>query len=199
MDDKRAALIRGAILCVAREGVGAASTRDIAELAGISDSHIYRFFKDRDELINTAYIETSGRLVGEINRRILSLQENNFGMDFESCFRVVFHAAWRNLLDDPEICRFLVYYYHSPNFMRSAYSEHCIQMGRLAASTMEILGGLQEANSCIFIMFTQLYDFAMQVANGIREDTGQTEEDFFQIMFQMRAVQQHIARRETPK
>jgi len=196
MTDKRDALLRGVIQCVAREGVGAASTRSIAEHAGISDSHIYRFFKDRDELINAAYIETSGKVFSDVRKCIRSLQDDDQGLDFEARFRLVFHTAWRDLLDDPDVCRFLVYYYHSPNFMRYAYKTNSHQIERIVVSTAESFGSLQEAQACVNILFTQIYDFAMQVANGIREDTGQTEEEFFQILFRMRAVQQHIEKHE---
>jgi AcrR family transcriptional regulator len=44
-------ILNGAAATINEDGVGAATTRAIADRAGVSYSSLYRFFADRDEIL----------------------------------------------------------------------------------------------------------------------------------------------------
>ncbi len=56
---------RAALKLFVEEGVGAATTRDIADEAGVSEGALYRHYKGKDELAHSLFMETHNRL-GEL-------------------------------------------------------------------------------------------------------------------------------------
>ena len=59
--DKRAELLRAAIERIAVEGV-AASTASIAKSAGVAEGSLFRYFADKDALLNDVYLEIKADL-----------------------------------------------------------------------------------------------------------------------------------------
>jgi len=53
--DKRAAIFRAAIEMIADEGIGA-STAKIAKAAGVAEGSLFRYFPDKDTLLNELYV-----------------------------------------------------------------------------------------------------------------------------------------------
>ena len=54
--DKRTAILRAAIEIIAAEGVGA-STAKIAKAAAVAEGSLFRYFPDKDALLNELYLE----------------------------------------------------------------------------------------------------------------------------------------------
>jgi len=54
--DKRAAILDAATETIAREGIGA-STASIAKAAGVAEGSLFRYFPDKDTLLNELYCE----------------------------------------------------------------------------------------------------------------------------------------------
>jgi AcrR family transcriptional regulator len=54
--DKRSAILQAATASIAAEGMSA-STANIAKAAGVSEGSLFRYFKDKDELVNELYRE----------------------------------------------------------------------------------------------------------------------------------------------
>jgi AcrR family transcriptional regulator len=54
--DKRAAILRAATQTIAKEGVGA-STASIAKAASVAEGSLFRYFSDKDKLLNELYRE----------------------------------------------------------------------------------------------------------------------------------------------
>lgn len=54
-DDRRESIHRSALTVITRDGFQAATTRAIAEEAGITHSLLHRYFATRDELVATAF------------------------------------------------------------------------------------------------------------------------------------------------
>ena len=53
--DKRAAILRAAVEMIANEGIGA-STAKMAKAAGVAEGSLFRYFPDKDTLLNELYI-----------------------------------------------------------------------------------------------------------------------------------------------
>lgn len=60
--DARPKIERAALKLFVHEGVDAATTREIAEKAGVSEGALYRHYKGKDELALTLFMETHNRL-----------------------------------------------------------------------------------------------------------------------------------------
>jgi AcrR family transcriptional regulator len=54
--DKRADILAAAIERIAEEGVGA-STASIADAARVAEGSLFRYFQDKDHLLNEVYVE----------------------------------------------------------------------------------------------------------------------------------------------
>jgi AcrR family transcriptional regulator len=54
--DKRAAILRAATETIAEDGVGA-STASIAKAAAVAEGSLFRYFPDKDKLLNELYLE----------------------------------------------------------------------------------------------------------------------------------------------
>ena len=54
--DKRAAILRAAAETIAEDGVGA-STASIAKAASVAEGSLFRYFPDKDKLLNELYVE----------------------------------------------------------------------------------------------------------------------------------------------
>jgi AcrR family transcriptional regulator len=91
--DKRAAILRAAIETIAEEGIGA-STAKIARTAAVAEGSLFRYFPDKDTLLNELYIElkldlrrttvTGFPVTGSLRRRIQHTWDAYVGWGIES-------------------------------------------------------------------------------------------------------------------
>jgi AcrR family transcriptional regulator len=54
--DKRAAILRAATKTIAEDGIGASTAR-VAKAAAVAEGSLFRYFPDKDELLNELYRE----------------------------------------------------------------------------------------------------------------------------------------------
>jgi AcrR family transcriptional regulator len=54
--DKRAAILRAATKTIAEDGIGASTAR-VAKAAGVAEGSLFRYFADKDTLLNELYLE----------------------------------------------------------------------------------------------------------------------------------------------
>ena len=54
--DKRAAILRAATKTIAEDGIGA-STASVAKVAAVAEGSLFRYFPDKDKLLNELYRE----------------------------------------------------------------------------------------------------------------------------------------------
>lgn len=116
---------------VAKYGMKDVSTRSISEDAGVNDAYIYRFFKDKEDLLAQAYLLENDKFMRHVIRRIELVQEQAALQEMRDRYCIIFHTAWRYLLDTPNVCRFFMYYYHSPNFEKYAQEAYKKQLDLL--------------------------------------------------------------------
>lgn len=100
----------------------------------------------------------------------------------ERC-RLVFHAAWRYLIDTPDVCRFFTYYYHSPNFEKYAQKEYQIQLDELAETILPRFDTMEDAKHCLYALFVLLNSFAILVVNQETPDEADAENRAFNTAF----------------
>jgi AcrR family transcriptional regulator len=66
----RERLLTVAARCVARNGIAATGIAHVALEAGVSRPTVYRYFKDREELIRSVLLQAGLRLANEVQQRI---------------------------------------------------------------------------------------------------------------------------------
>lgn len=66
----RERLLEVAARCVARDGIGGTGIAHVALEAGVSRPTVYRYFKDREELIRSVLLQAGLRLANEVQEHI---------------------------------------------------------------------------------------------------------------------------------
>lgn len=66
----RERLLEVAARCVARNGIGATGIAHVALEAGVSRPTVYRYFKDREELVRSVLLQAGLRLANEVQEHI---------------------------------------------------------------------------------------------------------------------------------
>ncbi len=66
----RERLLEVAAICVARDGIGGTGIAHVALEAGVSRPTVYRYFKDREELIRSVLLQAGLRLGNEVQEHI---------------------------------------------------------------------------------------------------------------------------------
>lgn len=182
-DDKRQALLRSTVRAVAKYGMKDVSTRNISGDAGVNDAYIYRYFKDKEDLLVQAYLLENDRFMRHVIRRIELVQEQAALQEMRDRYCIIFHTAWRYLLDTPNVCRFFMYYYHSPNFEKYAQEAYKKQLDLLTKKIIHLFNGVEDAKHCLYALFVLMNSFAIQVVNGELPDNAETEDRVFRMTY----------------
>ncbi len=66
----RERLLEVAAICVARDGIAGTGIAHVALEAGVSRPTVYRYFKDRDELVRSVLLQAGLRLANEVQEHI---------------------------------------------------------------------------------------------------------------------------------
>ena len=106
--DKRSVILAAALDLFAEKGFHGAPTSMLAQLAGVGVGTIYRYFKDKDELIHELYREVRER----VQSRIYS--DSYSGLPVRERYVGAMSRLLRFFLDNPLEFRFMEQYYFSP-------------------------------------------------------------------------------------
>lgn len=106
IDDKRTALLESTVRAVAKYGMKDISTRNISSDAGVNDAYIYRYFENKEDLLVQAYLLENHKFMHHVIRQIDLVRKQMSACPLPERCRLVFHAAWRYLIDTPDVCRF---------------------------------------------------------------------------------------------
>lgn len=183
IDDKRTALLESTVRAVAKYGMKDISTRNISSDAGVNDAYIYRYFENKEDLLVQAYLLENHKFMHHVIRQIDLVRKQMSACPLPERCRLVFHAAWRYLIDTPDVCRFFTYYYHSPNFEKDAQKEYQIQLDELAETILPRFDTMEDAKHCLYALFVLLNSFAILVVNQETPDEADAENRAFNTAF----------------
>jgi len=106
--DKRSAILQATLESIAEHGFHGTPTSMIAERAGVGVGTIYRYFRDKDELIHVLYEELENK------NKTFVMQDYTEDMPFRERFVHLCRNVFRYLLENRlEFC-FLEQYFDSP-------------------------------------------------------------------------------------
>lgn len=115
--DKRNAIIQAAMELIADQGFHGTPTSQIAQQAGTGVGTIYRYFKDKDELIEETHTK--------VHAVFLSTFAENYDprLPVRENYRCIFTALTRLFIAHPFEIRFMEQYYNSPYGVAKKRSE----------------------------------------------------------------------------
>jgi AcrR family transcriptional regulator len=102
----RARIERAALDLFVARGVDAATTRDIAAAAGVSEGAIYRHYDSKDELASAIFLAIHTKLAGLVREAAAN------GRDFEAQTKAIVEAYARTADDDWPLFTFHLLYTH---------------------------------------------------------------------------------------
>lgn len=106
--DKKIVILQAALELFAENGFHCAPVSRLAQLAGVGVGSIYRYFKDKDDLIHALYEQVDQSVKTALNEHL------NPSLDDREQF-LQYLVGLMNYLDaHPREFRFLEQYYHSP-------------------------------------------------------------------------------------
>ena len=106
--DKRTAILQATMELVAEKGFHDAPCSAIAERAGVAAGTIYRYFTNKDVLINALYIELEERINSNI------LQGYTTGMPFRERFIHLVGGLLRFFISNPCEFKYIEQFHNSP-------------------------------------------------------------------------------------
>jgi AcrR family transcriptional regulator len=153
MEDKRDAILQATLTLISQHGFHGAPMSKIAEEAGVGAGTIYRYFENKETLINELFLE----LKAEISQAmVVGLVP---GDSTEQTFRKVWLNTFRYCIEYPQAMLFLEQYHNSP--FRTPETE-AAGMGYLG-SIMDTLHNAIRAGEIKDIPFEMLIIFAYDV------------------------------------
>ena len=108
MTNKRADILKATLKLISEHGFHGTPMSKVAEQAGVGAGTIYRYFENKEALINELFLE----LKGQISQAML------LGFDAGASTEATFRKVWRNTFDfciqHPQEMLFLEQYHNSP-------------------------------------------------------------------------------------
>lgn len=128
-ENQKSALMKATVKAVAEDGLENLSTRGISAQCGVSEVYIYRYFKNKEDLIARvfAYADEEALKVILGNFSVMECEE----IEYEMRCRMLFEKCWEYIMSYPEWLIFYVRYYYSASFQKYSYEEHIRRYGVL--------------------------------------------------------------------
>jgi AcrR family transcriptional regulator len=119
--DKREAILQASLEIFAENGFHSSPTSEISKRANVGTGTIYRYFENKDALIEALHEEIDLRLRPSVNEGIdedAPIRETILG---------ILQRVYRFLLENPDEFKFLEMYYNSPYGVakKRSQDEHC--------------------------------------------------------------------------
>ena len=170
--------MNSAMRVVARDGLENTTTRKIADAAELSESHIFRMFEGKDNLLRQTFNRAEITLCDMVRAALRSLQELELDHDLSS--RILFRRVWAFLLGQPDLTCFYIRYYYS-GFYASHAQTHLEVWNPLTEELEKHFP--EEAHANIFTehLLTLLVGSASKVIQGVLPDTEATAEQIFHL------------------
>jgi AcrR family transcriptional regulator len=106
--DKKTAILEASLELIAANGFHGAPTSKIAQKAGVGVGSIYRYFKDKEELIH----EVFRHVAGEMSKAIL--KDHNHDAPLREQYILLSSKSLQYLIEHPKVFAFNEQYFNSP-------------------------------------------------------------------------------------
>ena len=181
-DNKQQALLKGVVRAVARDGLENTTTRSIGEVAGVKDAYIYRYYNDKEELICRAFYDECKNFAELIIRHI-ELAKTAVISSYREGLYMVLSPAWEYLMDNPDMCKFCVYYYHSSSFRKFATIKYYQKVKDILDHLISLVPFCVDTGVLLNHLLISLFSFAVQIIDGDLPNSEVSRELVFEQMY----------------
>ena len=182
-EEMRSLLMKSTEQVVARDGLERTTTKSIASGVGVNEVYIYRNFQDKDDLIRQAFLVEDCAFINEMINRTSVLKTE--GVTREMSFRRYWDICWNYLMRRPENCLFYVRFYYSAAFDETVGKLHSSYCNALEEEVNGALGNSEILHVILPQILEMMWIFASKVALGTWENTPETAEKCYQILYGM--------------
>ena len=181
---KRQNLINSSVKVAATIGLSNTTTKTICNEAHLNEVYLYRNFNNKEHLLLESYLQENEKLMRLI---VDEVDEQNKYVQTKSLkerSNAVVLKAWDYLTENPNVCKFLVYYYQSEQFTKYALSEHNKWANLLLNKlNMESYNEKEYARTILYVIFNTVFSMAKQVADNRLPNTKETAEMVFKCVY----------------
>lgn len=179
-ESQRAALMQAVVNSVVENGLENTTSRIIGSLSGVNEIYIYRYFKNKDDLIAKTFAYADNDFLKVILENFPVI--NYEGLDYEMRCRILFKKCWDYIFKHPDWLIFYVRYYYSSSFQKFAYEDH---MKLYEIMTDKIKPACHPSADVKTVLHHLLDTLMGQAKKQIihPQDPAQTEEDTFWLLF----------------
>ena len=186
--DVRKRLIEQTIAVIAESGLDKTTTKAIVKGTDINEAYIYRFFKDKEDLLSHVFEKLDEELVAKTMQHVevMYMQE----LEYEIRCRVFFTSIWKFLLGNKEKCLAFVRYYYSPYFQKYSYETHKRRYTPLVRKFQDAF--MDEADTWMILnhILNVMLDFALKVHNNQMPNDDIYAEHVFRVVY--RSIEQYF-------
>ncbi len=108
MNEKKQSILDASLKLFVEKGFHGTSTAEIAKTAGVATGTLFHYFRTKEELINTLYLNTKAKMLNEV-------REN---YDDNKSFKENIKALWLKFsyfgIDNPYMFQFILIFHTSP-------------------------------------------------------------------------------------
>ncbi len=175
------ALIQSTIHTISEFGIDNATTKQLANHAGVNEVYIYRIFGGKEQLFK----ETFNFVDREFSSALLEFLPLTYNRkhDIETLFKNLFKLVWQYALDDKEKCSFFIRYYYSRFYTKKASEER----KTIYSDVMKIFDTAFVRGTDTWWIFNHMLDIifssAIKVLRGEIPENEETEENIFNLLF----------------
>lgn len=174
-------LIDRTIKVIAESGLDKTTTKAIVNGTNINEAYIYRFFKNKEDLLSHVFDELDDELVAKAMQHVevIYMQE----LEYELRCRIFFEAVWKFILGNKEKCLAFVRYYYSPYLEKHSVFKHKNRYVPLVKKFSEAF--VEEANVWMLLnhILNVMLDFAVKVFSGAVDNNDDTAEHVFRLVY----------------
>lgn len=178
-DQMRQKLIHSAVKTVADFGMEGAKTRAIASVCGINESYIYRYFIDRDDLLEKAFIQADTSFFDALESASLQLRS---GPERRSGFRNLVDEMLDFAIRNMDCAKFYMRYYYSASYTQNAMLEHEKTAHAYAECIRHFFKPDINIDAMCHALFVLMHGFLMEISAGICEDSAPNRDLLFDMM-----------------
>jgi len=164
-------LLDGAVRAMAERGIEGTTTRAIADAVGLNEAYIYRYYLDRNDLLEKAFLRSDRNFLKNTGEAIHLLRDAT--LPFKERFSRFFDAIMEYANSDHSYCQFYVRYYFSKLYTKKVRDEH---MKIVAEYIPEPDVIKPDANYELLqhMLFISVLSYIMDVSADFHEDTAES-------------------------
>ncbi len=181
-------LIDRTITVIAENGLDKTTTKAIVKGTDINEAYIYRFFKDKEDMLSHVFDELDNELVAKAMQHVevMYMQE----LEYELRCRVFFTAIWKFLLGNKEKCLAFIRYYYSPYFQKYSYETHKQRYAPLVKKFQDAFKDGADTWMILNHVLNVILDFAVKVHYDRMPNEEVYEEHVFRVIY--RSIEQYF-------